>query len=91
LKTTEKSGLRVLKPLQKQQPDVLVISVNTSDPDIMNHTPFVTVKDLELRAAKKATREEKVSRLLSWLPSQIANHNVPAKATYTQEFKSGRR
>jgi translation initiation factor 2D len=59
LKGAEKSALLTLKPPQKQQPDVLVTSVNASHPDVIHHTPFVTVKDLELKAAKKAAREEK--------------------------------
>jgi len=59
LKAAEKGGLLALKPPQKQQPDVLITSVNGSHPDVMDHTRFVTVRDLELKAAKKAAREEK--------------------------------
>ena len=59
LKGAEKSALLTLKSPQKQQPDVLVTSVNASHPDVIHHTPFVTVRDLELKAAKKAAREEK--------------------------------
>ena len=59
LKAAEKSALLTLKSPQKQQPDVLVTSVNASHPEVVDHTPFVTVKDLELKAAKKAAREEK--------------------------------
>ena len=59
LKAAEKSALLSLKSPQKQQPDVLVTSVNASHPDVIHHTPFVTVRDLELKAAKKAAREEK--------------------------------
>jgi translation initiation factor 2D len=59
LKAAEKSGLLTLKPPQKQQPDILITSVNASHPDIIGHTSFVTVRNLELKAAKKAAREEK--------------------------------
>ena len=59
LKGAEKSALLTLKSPQKQQPDVLVTSVNALHPDVIHHAPFVTVRDLELKAAKKAAREEK--------------------------------
>ncbi|KIM41927.1 hypothetical protein M413DRAFT_445131 [Hebeloma cylindrosporum] len=59
LKAAEKNNLLTLKSPQKQQPDVLVTLVNASHPDVIQHTPFVTVKDLELKAAKKTAREEK--------------------------------
>jgi len=59
LKAAEKSALLTLKSPQKQQPDVLVTLVNGSHPEVVHHTPFVTLKDLELKAAKKAAREEK--------------------------------
>ncbi|PPQ94260.1 hypothetical protein CVT25_004917 [Psilocybe cyanescens] len=59
LKAAEKNSLLTLKPPQKNQPDVLVTSVNTSHPSVDAHTTFATLKDFETTAAKKAAREEK--------------------------------
>ncbi|CAA7262134.1 unnamed protein product [Cyclocybe aegerita] len=59
LKAAEKTGLLTLKPPQKQQPDVLITAINASHPNIISHVSFVTVKDVELTAAKKAAREGK--------------------------------
>jgi translation initiation factor 2D len=59
LKAAERSGLLNLKSPQKQQPDVLVTSVNSSHPSVLSHESFVTIKALELKAAKKAAREAK--------------------------------
>ena len=59
LKAAEKSSLLTLKAPQKHQPDILVTSVNVSHPTVREHTAFVTVRDLELKAAKKAAREGK--------------------------------
>jgi translation initiation factor 2D len=59
LKAAEKSSLLTLKAPQKHQPDILVTSVNVSHKTVREHTSFVTVRDLELKAAKKAAREEK--------------------------------
>ena len=59
LKAAEKISLLTLKPPQKQQPDILVTSVNAAHPAVASHTPFVMVKDLELKAAQKAAKEER--------------------------------
>ncbi|KJA22113.1 hypothetical protein HYPSUDRAFT_55031 [Hypholoma sublateritium FD-334 SS-4] len=59
LKAAEKISLLTLKPPQKQQPDILVMSVNATHLAVASHTPFVTVKDLELKAAQKAAKEER--------------------------------
>jgi len=59
LKAAEKRGLLTLKPPQKQQPDVLITSVNASHPSVQSHHSFVTIRNLELKAAKQAAREEK--------------------------------
>ncbi|KAH9477154.1 Eukaryotic translation initiation factor 2D [Psilocybe cubensis] len=59
LKVAEKASLLTLKPPQKNQPDVLVTSVNGSHPSVVDHASFVTVKDIETTAVKKAAREEK--------------------------------
>jgi translation initiation factor 2D len=54
LKAAEKASLLTLKAPQKQQPDILVTSVNVSHQTVRDHTAFVTIRDLELKAAKKA-------------------------------------
>ncbi|PPQ69576.1 hypothetical protein CVT24_001376 [Panaeolus cyanescens] len=59
LKAAEKASLLVLKPPQKRQPDVLITSINSSHPSVACQPAFVTVGELEARAAKKAAREEK--------------------------------
>ena len=59
LKAAEKASLLTLKAPQKQQPDILVTSVNVSHQTVQEHTRFVTVRDLELNAAKRVAREEK--------------------------------
>ena len=59
LKAAEKASLLTLKAPQKHQPDILVTSVNVSHQTVREHTAFVTVRDLELKAAKKAAREGK--------------------------------
>ena len=59
LKAAEKASLLTLKVPQKHQPDILVTSVNVSHQTVREHTAFVTVRDLELKAAKKAAREGK--------------------------------
>ena len=81
LKAAEKASLLTLKAPQKQQPDILVTSVNVSHQAVEEHTAFVTVRDLELKAAKKAAREEKEKEALPannleikefWKPHQIS-------------------
>lgn len=59
LKAAEKISLLTLKPPQKQQPDILVTSVNATHPSVASHTPFVMVKDLELKAAQRAAKQER--------------------------------
>jgi translation initiation factor 2D len=70
LKAAEKSSLLTLKAPQKHQPDILVTSINVSHQTVREHTAFVTVRDLELKAAKKAAREGK---------EKAANSNVEVK------------
>ena len=65
LKAAEKASLLTLKAPQKQQPDILVTSVNVSHETVREHTAFVTIRDLELKAAKKAAREEKEKEALA--------------------------
>ena len=82
LKAAEKASLLTLKAPQKQQPDILVTSVNASHQTVREHTPFVTIRDLELKAAKRAAREEKEKEALAanshieikefWKPHQVS-------------------
>ena len=67
LKAAEKSSFLTLKAPQKHQPDILVTSVNVSHPTVREHTAFVTVRDLELKAAKKAAREGKEKAVNSFI------------------------
>jgi translation initiation factor 2D len=73
LKAAEKASLLTLKTPQKQQPDILVTSVNVSHETVRDHIAFVTVRDLELTAAKKAAREEKEKEALA------ANNHIEIK------------
>ena len=82
LKAAEKASLLTLKPPQKQQPDILVTSVNVLHQTVQGHIAFVTVRDLELKATKKAAREEKQKEALAannhievkefWKPHQVS-------------------
>ena len=82
LKAAEKASLLTLKAPQKQQPEILVTSVNVSHQTVREHTAFVTVRDLELKAAKKAAREGKEKEALAansqfeikefWKPHQVS-------------------
>lgn len=81
LKAAEKNLLLTLKPPQKNQPDVLVTSVNASHPSVAAHMTFATLKELETMAAKKAAREEKEREILAhkeieirelWKPHQTS-------------------
>ncbi|PBL00217.1 eukaryotic translation initiation factor SUI1 family protein [Armillaria gallica] len=60
LKVAEKASLLATKAPQKhaQQNEVVVTGVNGSHPSVQQHKPFVTLRDLEIKAAKKAQREE---------------------------------
>jgi translation initiation factor 2D len=73
LKAAEKASLLTLKAPQKQQPDILVTSVNVSHQNVQAHVAFVTVRDLELNAAKKAAREEKAKE------ARAANNHIEIK------------
>ncbi|KAF9074609.1 hypothetical protein BDP27DRAFT_1416022 [Rhodocollybia butyracea] len=61
LKIVEKSSLISTKAPQKHsaQTDVLITSVNALHPDVQTHHTFVTVGEVEAKAAKKTLREEK--------------------------------
>ncbi|RDB15094.1 Eukaryotic translation initiation factor 2D [Hypsizygus marmoreus] len=65
LKAEEKSSLLTLKAPQKhsQHQDVLITSVNLKHPSVAGHHRYVTVKDVEATAAKKALKEEKAKEL----------------------------
>ncbi|KAK0466225.1 eukaryotic translation initiation factor SUI1 family protein [Desarmillaria tabescens] len=60
LKVAEKASLLATKAPQKhaQQNEAVVTGVNGSHPSVQQHKPFVTLRDLELKAAKKTQREE---------------------------------
>ncbi|SJL15774.1 uncharacterized protein ARMOST_19279 [Armillaria ostoyae] len=60
LKVAEKASLLATKAPQKhaQQNEAVVTGVNGSHPSVQQHKPFVTLRDLEIKAAKKAQREE---------------------------------
>ncbi|KAG7452039.1 eukaryotic translation initiation factor SUI1 family protein [Guyanagaster necrorhizus] len=60
LKVAEKASLLATKAPQKhaQQNEAVVTAVNGSHPSVQQHKPFVTLRDLELKAARKAQREE---------------------------------
>ncbi|KDR74004.1 hypothetical protein GALMADRAFT_250730 [Galerina marginata CBS 339.88] len=81
LKAAEKASLLTLKPPQKNQPDVLITSVNGKHPSVVGHKPFVMVKDLELKAAKIAAREEKERESQSTKEVQIRELWKPHQST----------
>ncbi|KAJ7737885.1 eukaryotic translation initiation factor SUI1 family protein [Mycena maculata] len=62
LKAMEKASLLTLKSPQKhgQQTEFVVTGVITGHPSVVGHTSYVTTKDVESRAAKKAQREERL-------------------------------
>ncbi|KAG6890228.1 hypothetical protein C0995_010241 [Termitomyces sp. Mi166 len=61
LKSEEKAGLITTKAPQKHsnQTDLMITSVNVKHPSVDGHYLYVTLKDIEITAAKKAKREEK--------------------------------
>ena len=63
LKSAEKASLLTLRapPKHGQQSEVVVTGVNASHPSVVGHKRFVTVKDIETAAAKKALREERLN------------------------------
>ena len=73
LKAAEKASLLTLKAPQKQQPDILVTSVNALHQTVQDHIAFVTVREVELKSAKKAAREEKQKEDLA------ANNHIEIK------------
>ncbi|KAF9463370.1 eukaryotic translation initiation factor SUI1 family protein [Collybia nuda] len=66
LKSAEKSSILTLKSPQKhsQQSDLLVVSVNMTHPAVVGHHRYLTLKEMEERAAKKAQKAEKARELL---------------------------
>ncbi|KAK7470327.1 hypothetical protein VKT23_001758 [Stygiomarasmius scandens] len=57
LKAAEKGGLLTTKAPPKGE--LVITSVNGSHPDVQGHKTFVTVRDVEQKAAKKAMREDR--------------------------------
>ncbi|KAJ7088555.1 eukaryotic translation initiation factor SUI1 family protein [Mycena crocata] len=62
LKSLEKANLLTLKapPKHGQQTELMVTGVNAGHQSVAGHKSYVTVKDIEARAAKKAQREERM-------------------------------
>lgn len=60
IKAAEKEVLLATKAPQKhtQQPELVITSVNGRHPSVQGHNSFVTIGDIEAKAAKKAQREE---------------------------------
>ncbi|KAF5359004.1 hypothetical protein D9758_004879 [Tetrapyrgos nigripes] len=60
LKAAEKAGFLTTKAPQKHsaQSDLLITSVNGSHPEVQGHKSFVTVRNAEQKAAKKALRDD---------------------------------
>jgi len=81
LKAAEKRGLLTLKTPQKQQPDVLITSVNASHPSVQSHQSFVTIRNLELKAARQAAREEKEKGAQGSREVQVKELYKPHQAT----------
>ncbi|KAG6884615.1 hypothetical protein C0993_009527 [Termitomyces sp. T159_Od127] len=83
LKSEEKAGLITIKTPQKHsnQTELMITSVNAKHPSVDGHRLYVTLKDIEITAAKKAKREEKareeaagsgeVSVTELWKPYQV--------------------
>ncbi|KAE9383632.1 hypothetical protein BT96DRAFT_1008946 [Gymnopus androsaceus JB14] len=62
LKSAEKTSLITTKSPPKKhsaQTDILIASVNATHPDVQAHASYVTVGEVEAKAARKALREEK--------------------------------
>ncbi|KAJ6526619.1 eukaryotic translation initiation factor SUI1 family protein [Mycena vulgaris] len=85
LKSMEKASLLTLKtpPKHGQQTELLVTSVNAKHPTVAGHKPYVTVKDIETRAAKKALREERQKEA-----EEDSGHWVEVKELWKPHLKS---
>ncbi|PFH50351.1 hypothetical protein AMATHDRAFT_61154 [Amanita thiersii Skay4041] len=98
LKAAEKASLVTLKTPQKhsQQTDVLVMSVNGKNAEVTGHVSFVTLREIEEKAAKRASREagegvmEELKIRQLWKPHLdsvpvFEGFGVNTKAQYTLE------
>ncbi|KAF7331157.1 Eukaryotic translation initiation factor SUI1 family protein [Mycena sanguinolenta] len=85
LKSAEKGSLLTLKapPKHGQQTEVVVTAVSASHPSVATHKVYVTVKDLETRAAKKAQREERLKEA-----EQESGHWVEIKELWKPHLRS---
>ncbi|KAJ6482936.1 eukaryotic translation initiation factor SUI1 family protein [Mycena vitilis] len=85
LKSAEKASLLTLKapPKHGQQTEVVVTGVNSSHPSVMAHRSYVTVKDIEAKAAKKAQREEQLKE-----EEQDSSHWVEIKELWKPHLRS---
>jgi translation initiation factor 2D len=61
LKSVEKSGLITLKspPKKSTQTDLFITAVNFSHKSVLGLKSYLTVQEMEVKAAKKAEREQK--------------------------------
>ncbi|KAF7356792.1 Eukaryotic translation initiation factor SUI1 family protein [Mycena venus] len=85
LKSAEKASLLTLKapPKHGQQTEVVVTTINASHPTVAAHRAYVTVKDLETRATKKAQREERLKEA-----EQESGQRLEVKEVWKPHLKS---
>ncbi|KAJ7482215.1 eukaryotic translation initiation factor SUI1 family protein [Mycena galericulata] len=85
LKSMEKASLITLKapPKHGQQTELMVTGVNTGHSSVAGHMSFVTAKDVESRAAKKAQREERLKEA-----EQDSGHWVEVKELWKPHLRS---
>ncbi|KAJ7657881.1 eukaryotic translation initiation factor SUI1 family protein [Mycena polygramma] len=85
LKSAEKASLLTLKapPKHGQQTEVVVTGVDSSHSSVMAHRSYVTVKDIEAKAAKKAQREEQLKE-----EEQDSSHWVEVKELWKPHLRS---
>ncbi|KAI5999980.1 hypothetical protein EDD15DRAFT_2235943 [Pisolithus albus] len=55
LKILDKQGILTIKDMK---PEPLVMSVNASHSDVLSHTPYVSLHDIQLKEEKREKREE---------------------------------
>lgn len=93
LKSAEKASLLSLKspPKHAQQSDILITAVNTSHPSVAGHRKYVTVKDIEARAAKRAQQDEKQKEAESSREVEIRELWKPHLTSLSLFDESGKR
>ncbi|KAJ7468669.1 eukaryotic translation initiation factor SUI1 family protein [Mycena latifolia] len=85
LKSLEKASLLTLKapPKHGQQTELAVTGVNVKHPSVAGHKSYVTVKDMETKAAKMAQREERLKEA-----EQASGHWVEVRELWKPHLKS---